>query len=57
MPAAERQTAFQDLGQWKAYMNTVKAQFSDRDPDFYCNRNAMSKQTQIKRVLSNASVY
>lgn len=57
MPAPEKQVAFQNLEQWETYMDAVKARFPGRQPDFYCNRRAIGSQTQVKRVLANASAY
>ena len=56
-PSTIRKTVFASLHEWDVYLAMLKVHHGDQADNFYCNRNAVGKQTQVERVVENAAAY
>lgn len=56
-PPSTRRVVFHSLADWELYCAAIEKVHGQQGPDFYCNRRAVGKQTQVDRVVENAPAY
>lgn len=49
-PPFLKKSKFESLGDWNLYLEAIRAEFPNGDPDFFCNRGALGQTIKLRTI-------